>query len=35
MVDAETMLVKYGADLRLMTLSDPPPEKKLEWTSAE
>jgi leucyl-tRNA synthetase len=27
-VDAETMLVKYGADtLRLMTLSDSPPER--------
>ena len=32
-VDAETMLSLYGADaLRLMTLSDSPPEKELEWT---
>jgi leucyl-tRNA synthetase len=34
-VDAETMLAIYGADsLRLMTLSDSPPEKELEWTNA-
>lgn len=34
-VDVEIMLQKYGADaLRMMTLSDSPPEKELEWTDA-
>lgn len=34
-VDVESMLKIYGADsLRLMTLSDSPPEKELEWTDS-
>lgn len=34
-VDVETMLKIYGADtLRLMTLSDSPPEKELEWSNS-
>jgi len=34
-VDIESMLKLYGADsLRLMTLSDSPPEKELEWTDS-
>ena len=34
-VDVETMLGEYGADtLRIMTMSDSPPEKELEWSSA-
>lgn len=34
-VDVESMLKVYGADsLRMMTLSDSPPEKELEWTDA-
>jgi leucyl-tRNA synthetase len=34
-VDVESMLKIYGADsLRMMTLSDSPPEKELEWTDA-
>ena len=34
-VDVETMLGTYGADtLRIMTMSDSPPEKELEWSNA-
>ena len=34
-VDVETMLKDYGADsLRIMTMSDSPPEKELEWSNA-
>lgn len=34
-IDVETMLKIYGADsVRMMTLSDSPPEKELEWTDA-
>ena len=34
-VDVETMIGIYGADtLRIMTLSDSPPEKELEWSNS-
>jgi leucyl-tRNA synthetase len=34
-VDVEAMLKEYGADtLRIMAMSDSPPEKELEWSNA-